>query len=286
VWVARFGVRDPFATRASNVGYRRNLYTLTASPHVGGDPDPLFVDRALSGPEPRLPAAIRELIESDSRPLSAHTWAMTLVPFIAGLFVRTPEFALRFEARLKDLFGPAWRKVMAAAAPDNTNLVRLFELQRLYAPITRQEWTVVHFDRERPLVTNDCGYAPHQNSATGQLGYVIPLRPDAALVVKRGPHQLALAWSGDEWLVRGVEHATMSAGDAHGLNEVIAGNAIAEVYGPTRASTAAVQPHLATGPSVAIGPMFLAASSAELRASEMDWFKLLTLISAPPAEAA
>src|SRR5205807_1312050 len=119
VWVRRRGVSRTFRERAQNLGYGRDLYTLTGG--VGGrDLDPGMVDRAWGAYEANLPVAIPALADHAAHPVAARLWIGGLVPFVAGLFVRGPEFNWRFEVRpplssLKDYYGPA-------GFADNTNL--------------------------------------------------------------------------------------------------------------------------------------------------------------------
>lgn len=288
VWVGRVGVAAPFKTKAENVGYRRDLYTLNESPYVGGETDPFAVDRWLSASEGGLPNAVRTLVDSrESCAISAHTWSLTLVPFVAGLFVRTPEFAVRFQLRMERLFGSAWRDVMKHASADNTNLARIFEFQRLRAPVMWHRWTVIHFEGESPsLITSDVGYAPHMNTRDGAIGYVVPLRPNAALGLSRQPggvREVDIAWSGTEWITR-IEHVDLDPSDASSLNDAIAAHAVEEIYGKTNAAIAAVLPLVGSGQGVAVGPDLLADSSAQVREAEMDWFEFIGFIGRRPPE--
>src|SRR5262249_23751024 len=154
--------------------------------------------------------------------VDAQVWAGVLVPFLAQLFVRPPEFGTRFESRLDGLLGPAW---VDLAHRDNTNLARLMELQRLYSAVMCAQWDLCLNRSAVPIITNDCGYTGTENR-TGQLGYAFPLGPDVVVVLYYGGRRVTLDWddSSATWWVRGIARSDLSAGDVRGLNRALALN--------------------------------------------------------------
>jgi len=180
VWVRRRGVSRAFHNSAENLGYVRDLYTLIED--HGQPPD--MIDRAWRVYEPGLPDGIAALIDSHARPLRADVWTRVLVPFAVGLFVRGPEFNRRFETRLVPIIGTTSTFFTPTRITDNTNQARLFEMQRLMFPIVTAEWTVVHCTGSGIAITSDVGYCLMRHLQGGGVGYAIPLRPDAVLVLR------------------------------------------------------------------------------------------------------
>jgi hypothetical protein len=280
VWVRRRGVPHAFRERAQNLAYEHNLYTLSGE--LGYRLDPATVDRLWNVYEPDLPAAIPALVDSASPSLGARLWLKCLVPYVTGLFLRGREFNHRFEARspisqMRDYYGPT-------GFADNTNLARLMEMQRLLFPVATAEWTIIHC--ASAAVTSDTGYCLMQHHADGAVGYAIPLRPDAVLVLRRGYRHVQLRWDGDQWIVDGIQHAISSAPDVANLNRAIAGTAV-EIFGPTQqlvetSAQAWDKYHIA--PAHAPGPGWLVEDPRRLRQQEMLWFKALSLIAQPPSD--
>lgn len=218
-----------FYNSAENLGYVRDLYTLIED--HGQPPD--MIDRAWRVYEPGLPDGIAALIDSHARPLRADVWTRVLVPFVVGLFVRGPEFNRRFETRLVPIIGTTSTFFTPTRITDNTNQARLFEMQRLMFPIATAEWTVVHCTGSGIAITSDVGYCLMRHLQGGGVGYAIPLRPDAVLVLRKGPHHLIAHSAGGSWVMGGIQHAAGAPETISGLNTAIATTAMAEVYGPT-----------------------------------------------------
>lgn len=154
---------DVFRTSAANLGAIKNLYTLVAA----GD-DPEMVDKTWAGYEASLHEAITLLIAGE---VDAKAWVRVLVPFVACMLVRGPDFNERFERRISAFIDAAGDDL----SEDNTNLARLAELQRLLGPVAVAKWKALHIRGEEPLITNDLGYAPFVNRPTGEAGIAITL---------------------------------------------------------------------------------------------------------------
>ena len=252
-----------------------DLYTL-----LDVDSDPGLVDQTWSRVESQLPKAVDELLASDLGYLKARTWLETLVPFVTSLFVRGPEFNRRFESRLEEMFGESHREI--ARNIDNTNIARLFELQRLYAVVIRAEWRVVHFPAEAPLVTTDVGYSLTRNSADDRIGYVVPLDLTTALSLIRGPDHPTLWWRNGAWIAGPITHLSMPASQAKTLNQTSARSGIDEIYGPTQDSVSVVSPPTAASEAVAVGPRYLVDPDIPLPSTEHLWAEMCGRIAMPP----
>src|SRR4051794_39879699 len=125
LWAGDKGQHKTFRAQAAKLGAENNLYTLVAEQH-----DPQMVDETWKDYERGLSNAVGELIAGG---VDARTWARILVPFVACMLVRGPDFADRFGRRMAahgidDIDG-------GYAPADNANLARLMELQRLLGPV-------------------------------------------------------------------------------------------------------------------------------------------------------
>ncbi len=265
------------------MAFERDLYTLRGGDPWGAEPeDPYLVDRAFSGVERLLSSALDGLLGSSNGALDADQWGV-VVQFVAALFVRAPEFAMRFEERLDRLFDTdRWRDRVPVS--DNTNYARIFELQRLYAPVMRAEWRVLHFPPNFRGVTSDRGLSP-MRTPHGALGYAIPLSTSAVLAVTYGPEGLDIVWDGHRWNVVGIEHHTVPRENASWLCEVLAQGCRAEVYGPTRSAVQQATADQSSWqvPAADPGPDLLVGPDAKLRDEETLLMKFTSLTGRPPS---
>lgn len=215
------GAGRAFRAPAAKLGAEKNLYTVLAAGH-----NPEMVDDTWTGYEGRLAHAAERLLAGS---VDARTWARVLVPFVACMVVRGPDFSGRFGRRLAalgvdDIDGGYTRA-------DNVNLARLLELQKLLGPVAVAKWVVFRFDGP-PLITNDLGYARFRNPGGGH-GMAIPLGPSHALVVvPRSKGRVAVARA-CEW-VPSVEYTRGTAGDRERLNRAVSAAALRFVFGGTR----------------------------------------------------
>jgi hypothetical protein len=289
VWVARRGVEQPFQARAERMAVQKDLYTLEDSMQIGlsrEEADLLLVDRQWAAAERGLPNALRALVQAEEGWISADVWARTLVPFVAQLFVRGPDFIERFESRFDELRGdPVLDQILTS--PDNTNMARLREFQFLLWPVMTADWAVLRNGTDEPFVLNDLGYAAMFHEPTAQYGYAIPLVPEAALVVRRGGDPPGLYWDPDNerWVIAGIARGSLDPNEVTGLNSALAAQSMAEVYAGTRNGALRARREQDRGqPSpTGLGPAFLAESGAAVREHDQDWFRLLTIIAEPPS---
>jgi hypothetical protein len=201
-----------------------DFYTLTDHPSR-----PRLLDEIFSSYEHDLPSAIDALLDGS---IDARTWARVLVPFVAGLLVRGPDFNTRFSHRLLALG--------LDSSPGNTNRARLFELQRLLAPVLAAEWIVLHATGPDPIIQSDVGYVGFTNVNLGHLGIAFPLRLDRVLVlVPRRAAPIVIESEG-RWVPL-VSHSHLAPGNHLGLNRTLASSAHRFVFGPDEK---AIIPHL------------------------------------------
>jgi hypothetical protein len=271
LWIAR---RDGplFREKAENVAGQRNLYTLTTDQLA--TPDPLAVDRHLSAAEPRLRAAIDALATAEDGWIAAAEWQV-LVDFVASLFVRGPEFSVRFESRL----GP---ELTAKLPPDNTSMARVIEQQRLFAPVMYANWIAARASG-RAVPTNDLGYFLTQDLGTDRWGYGVPLSRDLIVALFPGPAAHTLRWSGSAWLID-IPFVDLSATDVAEMSRWVGRTALSEVYGATEEVARAAGTGFAEERALehGWGPGLLIPSSRALRDHEMDYLRLLGLLADEP----
>ena len=95
-----------------------------------------------------------------------------------------------------------------------------------------------------------------------------------------------MAWDGDEWRLPDVPRHVMSPQHTASLNEAVARTAMSEFYGGARQVVEELMPDESSWlpHPHAPEPTLLTKSQAWLREHEMDFFKLIGLISVPPRD--
>jgi tetratricopeptide (TPR) repeat protein len=210
-----------FSSPASKIGCINNLYTL-----VDNSSSPELVDQTWKEYERKLPAAVDNLIRGN---VDAETWARVLVPFVACMLVRGPDFKERFNRR----FPPEFQQMMNdVVTPDNTNLARLIEIQRLLVCIVAAKWIVLTAHGKEKLITNDLGYAPFINAVVGHRGLAIPLGQKSVLAIVPSMEENVILYEKDGQWVPKIEYLDIPPGNQGGLNEALAHNALRFVFGP------------------------------------------------------
>lgn len=259
--------QDPFLQTANNLGCRDDLYTLTqlSDPNA----DPYVIDKTWQGYESRLGQALDALVEGES--LSAQVWLRVLVPFVAGVFLRGPDFNKRFARRtsfLKEELS-TWFE-----SGDNVNRARLLELQRLMPAMMVAKWTVIHLEFGAPVITNDLGYFYFTSSDT-KIGYAIPLQSDALLLLSPSSGRDILELKGSSWKPI-IEHSTRTVDRSPTVNEVVAAYSQEFIAGPSRQlieryASNLVEPRYEIPDPVEIG----FPGGRLLRAHEFEWHRLV-----------
>lgn len=255
-----------FSAPAARVGAIRDFYTLVSAPKD----DPQLLEKIWAQYETDLADAVERLV---SRSPDALTWAHVLVPFITGLLVRGPDFNERFEARIKP-----WRHL---AGPDNTNLARLMEVQRLLGPIAAAKWIVMEARGEGSLMTNDVGFAAFVNP-DGRWGLAIPLGRGHVLGLiprRRGP--VAVARDG-KWRPI-IEYVDLRPDNHRHLNITLAEGAHRFIFGPDELTVTRYLGHGRDSPSRVPEPYDLGFISGPLAmVHEFTWHRLVGVLAKPP----
>jgi hypothetical protein len=225
------------------------------------------------GYESDLPEAL-DALANRSAELDGGVWMRTLVPFVAALFARGPDFQLEHEKRLP----PGIMQYVGLPAADNAIAARLIDFQTLLAPVMAWRWRVHHFSESVELVTSDVCYAGH---GPRDLGYAIPIDRHTVLVVARSDSRTILRWDGS-WKTC-IEHYDESDFNASGLRRSIGAFARKAVFGPSRDVVQEAALQLAQAPT--IGGSLLGGIPMDLECHLYDYFRVLsTIASKPPTE--
>jgi hypothetical protein len=258
-----------FRTGINNVAGVRDLYTLRA-----GQSDPQQLERLWRAYEDDLAAALEALAACT---VDAQTWARVLVPFVAAMLVRGPDFDARFQARL----GPL--AAVGPDNPDNTNGARLLELQRLLGPVAAARWVVMEVRGEGGLITNDVGFTGFR-SPGGEPGVTIPISPRTALgVTPRRTGTVAVARDGRWWPA--IERVTLDPDNHHGLNRQLAAEARRLVFGPDEAAASGCLAAAAGVTRPILEPGDLGFPPPRLaRVHEFLWHRLACVLSKAPGD--
>lgn len=213
-----------FTAAASKVAGIHDLYTLNDL----GMPSQV-VDTTLSKYEPTLHFAIEQLL---NRSITAQAWANTLVPFVAALLVRGPDFNIRFQGRLESLFQSELLEddLQYVRSSDNINMARLMEYQRLLGQVTIALWLVLEKNGRDSLITNDLGYAPFINPQAGHRGMSIPLSENHTLAIIPRKRNLIAYAQNNEWYPI-IEYIQLEKNNHTGLNKAISGIAQRFIFG-------------------------------------------------------
>jgi len=276
LWVARRGQRGPHRARAGSVGFERDPYLLRDLERLRPD----LLDRQWRGYEQSLPWAIDLAAAVPAEILYAEAW-LILVQFVAGLLVRTPDYAEADATGLRELFG---EDLPDGLTVDNANITRMMDYQWLSSTLLFCRWALVGCDDD--LLTNDGGYclAGHPS---GWPALAVPLRPNLLLLISRGPGNLRAWWDGKSWRVEGIEHLKVDRGNPAiaQVNRTLALTARREIYGATEEGVATVARTWAANPD-RVGPppppRFLYASPAKRQELEDRIFVARDRLLRPP----
>jgi len=261
-----------FTARAARVACVKNLYTL-----ADNSSDPGLVDDTWAAYERLLPEAISKLINKNA---DADTWLRVLVPFVACMLVRGPDFGPRFARRLQSLgLDPALDPVCA----DNTNGARLFELQRLLGPVVAAKWIVINLSGVTPLVTNDLGYAPFDNPWTGDWGLAIPLAPEHVLAIVPQQERVLLEGHGSTW-VPVIDYVDASPDNQIGLNHATAAIAQRFIFGPDKEALSSLLASAHAAPPAPEPAQMGFLTGTHAVAHEFTWHRLVSAVKKPPTD--
>lgn len=272
-----------FQKKAEGIATVADLYTLKRRILASkSEWSPYELDAIWVPVEARLSSAIDVIISSSHMDLDAKLWLYVLVEFATQIFVRGNDFGARFAERFPDEL----RRLFDVATPDHVNGARLLELHRLRGAVLSAKWTVLHAHDGR-LITNDIGRTHIAPDSTGRIGYVIPLRFDAALALTFTPSHRPMTLhphADDRWVVGPVEHESLDEQDVANLNEALARSAIKEIYGAPQRTVDELRAQMSSEspPLVAAEPTFLLPfrDLGDTRAHERLWL----LVATPPSQ--
>lgn len=202
-------------TSAANLAKITDLYTLeqhTANPNV--------IDDIWLKYETRLSDCIDQMIAGS---ITALDWASVLVPFVACLLVRGPEFEERFNSRLQ---GMGFDSEFLESLSDNAKQARIMEIQRLLAPVLVAEWTLLEFAQGEPLLTNDWSYLV----VDWGKGLTIPVGHNHAIQVAPRTEGIIAAKVGDTWRPA-IRKIDINASNRTTFNRAMAENARRFIFG-------------------------------------------------------
>lgn len=235
LWALEVGQEHAELTTAEQVGCADNLYRLYGE---FNNQDPDTIDEVWSRYEQKLGPALDELSRQGQRTIGANTWLRVLVPFVTGLFVRGEEFGQRYDTRMSEFYAndPYGNPRIRS---DNTNNSRLFEFQRLLAPVMAARWVVMHAEGDTPVITNELGFTIFQPPGGGDPGIAIPVGPKTILgIIRTWPeHGRPMMRDGGTGQWRAViEHVPLTPNNQRGFNEAMANISRGFLAGPSAES--------------------------------------------------
>lgn len=191
VAVAERGKEEIAQRRAERLGYSGGalrLYELTTIDCVG-----VTIDEQWAHVEQRIPKLVRALMGVDHGAMSPTLFVRTLVPLVAQLLVRHPDFEDRYRLRLQSYSN---RGGPVLCTPDEVNRARAIDYLFLCGRLIHCEWRVLK--SPTPLVSSDLGFAgavyrtiegatfPPEAPDESMGGYVVPLASNLAVFVHEG----------------------------------------------------------------------------------------------------
>jgi hypothetical protein len=229
VAVARRGRPGVTLQRAETIGYSKShprLYDLDSSSPVGSIDD--MWARAESGLPQLLPALTAAPANVPPLPLRLHL--NILLPLVAQLLVRHPEFEERYRERVAastDRPDAAMRLTSG-----DVNTARHFDYLSICGLLLECEWWLWS-SPERLLVCSDLGYANVvvRDGDVTLTGYAFPISPRMAVYVCRGRSEPVSIEGGVE-----SRRRALTAVESDQLNLTTAGWAPTTVFGRDEAS--------------------------------------------------
>ena len=206
--------------------------------------------------ESRLPAALSSLRDV-SGGIDAGVWLHTLVPFVAGLFVRGPD-----------------------ANNGDNNAGRIIEFQELLAPVMAARWTVVHLPAGSELISSDRGFGGV--TLAGQTAIMVPCDRQTALVLSYCNKRSVAAWSEGNW-VAPILHRDVESSVSELFRQSVARSAYSSVYGSSRELVAQFVDDLGSTAKFPAG--IVTQNDCDLMCHTYDYFRLCSAISGPPDQA-
>ncbi len=279
IWVGDKLSGKIFQSKVGSIAAINNFYTLLAQDKSNNDPN--MIDKIWGAYEAGLAEAIKQLITNT---IDGETWIRTLVPFVASLFVRGPDFNNRFKSRFSfhdDTSNDAKEIRQWPVSDDNINQARAIELQRLLAPISAAKWTVFKTSGSESLITSDLSFALYTDPQTQEQGVAIPLAHDHILAIVLKQRWVVAEFVDGKWFPN-ITYITLDDDNHKGFNEAISALSQKWLYGPDKYSIEKYVTILSSQQTfppdvVSLGGL----SPRDLRIHEFTWHRLATVLSKP-----
>lgn len=166
VQVVRRGTNHPYRAKASTLCAVNGLYD--GDSFEGGTIDQWDYEQNLT--------KLFDLMKLGGLP-DLDYYVHDLIPYVAGLFMRGPDFQHRLMHRLAS---PGID--MGLISEDNVNVDRLFELQRLLSILLAAQWSCLHPPYGMRFVLGDLGLS--RTTIEGESAWVAPVDPELALMTR------------------------------------------------------------------------------------------------------
>ena len=239
---------------------------------------PAPLEEVWTGYEGKLIPSIERLVDGST---DAMEWARVLVPFVASLLVRGPDFNWRYERRLRML---GVDSIMDRFNEQNTNGARVIEWNRLLAPVLASHWIVSHCSGDTKLLTNDLGFTRILGAWPSGCGMAVPLTDSCVLVLQPTLERTVLTSKGDSWAPM-IEYVPGLV-DVSTINLSMARSAQRFIYGAAKDHVRDVlERTIVTHHPPEPGDLGFM-SLGYMRAHEHTWHRLLCAIESPPDELA
>ncbi len=215
--------RCPRVVAAKNLAYERGLYDRDENGPFGDLPLDML-DDSFNPYERRLPNAIGAAASYEER-LGTHViplepWLRTLVPYIAGLTVRSPIF-------------------LSAARESFDNILmqesRLTEMTRALAPLMAADWHALVTPSGTPFIINDRGYTWTRDIDNDRVGVLVPMTSTLCLAVLPTPERTFAVEDDGEWFTS-MPTRTLSGSDVADINKALARTAVEWAAGANAAA--------------------------------------------------
>ena len=209
----------PHVVTAKNLAYVRGLYDFASDAVPDLDVD--LLDDTFNDYERKLPDAFSQIADSTGL-IPFEPWIRTLMPYVAGLTVRSPHF----------LSGTA-----DAVGNVDVQMSRLMEMTRAVAPLMAADWHMITAPQGSGFVINDRGLTWTQDER-GRFGIAVPINRSRALVILPNPDRyIACRYPDGVWRTT-LLRRDLSAEAVRDLNAVMAQTAVDWVAGPTASDLA------------------------------------------------
>ena len=256
------GTGNPQVIRARSLAYVRGLYDWTERLGLAVV-EPSMLDDSWNAYERRLTEALRAaaIAASGDGLMSFEVWIKVLVPFVAGICVRSPDF----------LSGPG------GSAPEENVMLqasRWMEMARIIAPLMAAEWVIGKNATDTPFITNDRGMTWSIDSKRDRVGLLIPLTPTTVLWVMPCGERIIGLRNEDGWQA-GFGVRDVDSGEVAEINEAIARAAVRWVAGGSPDDVASLE---VAGSDSSI-PIFDSSwpNRGPLGAHDQDWITAIRL---------